>query len=147
MDPNMPGARALEIGVLIVEDRPALKQGLRMRLAAETDLRVIGEASDCKAALRLMETQCPDIVLMDAEAPSLNGHAMLGALRSVCQKTPVILLTLNDDATMRARAADVGVAALVSKSAPLDALPSTIRQALRESFARETEPRDEADLG
>ncbi len=116
------------IRLLVVEDQRVLQKGLHMRLTAEPDLSVVGEASDCVAALDLTTSLCPDVVLVDVEPSRLETGATENALRSICRQVPVIILGLHDDARMQARAEAAGAAAFVTKSMPADSLPSMIRQ-------------------
>jgi two-component system response regulator NreC len=115
------------IRLLIVESRTAVRKGLHMRLAAESDLSVIGEASDAQTAVDMSAALHPDVVLMDVEMP--HGDATANALCLICQRTPVIILSMHDDALTRARATEAGAAAFVAKSMPAEILLATIRQA------------------
>ena len=116
------------IRLLIVEDQPAVRQGLHMRLSAEPDFSVIGEASDGEAALALVSGLCPDVVVMDVEMPHLDGIATTRALLLVCPSTEVIILSLHDDEITQAHAKGAGAAAFVAKSMPSETLLTTIRQ-------------------
>ena len=98
-----------------------------MRLAAESDLSVIGDASDAQTAVDMSAALHPDVVLMDVEMP--HDDATANALDLICQQAPVIiLLSMHDDALTRARAKEAGAAAFVAKSMPADTLLSAIRQ-------------------
>ena len=114
--------------VLLVENRPAVRVGLQLMLAAEPDLCVIGEASDGEVALDLAASLRPDIVLMDVDMPRKDGIATTSALRMVCPQASVIILSFHDDARTRLLAEDAGAAAFVAKSMPADALLAAIRQ-------------------
>ena len=116
------------IRLLIVEDQPAVRQGLHMRLSAEPDFSVIGEASDGEAALALVGGLCPDVVVMDVEMPYLDGIATTRALLLVCPSTEVVILSLHDDEITQAQAKKAGAAAFVAKSMPSETLLTTIRQ-------------------
>jgi DNA-binding NarL/FixJ family response regulator len=116
------------IRLLIVEDQPAVRKGLLMRLAAEPDLLVVGEAPDGAAALDVAACLCPDVVLIDIEMPDMDGIATASALRSIYPHASVIILSMHDDALTRSRAKEAGVAAFVGKSMPADTLLTTIRQ-------------------
>ncbi|MCU0502947.1 MAG: response regulator transcription factor, partial [Anaerolineae bacterium] len=85
-----------------------------MRLSAEPDFSVIGEASDGEAALALAGGLCPDVVVMDVEMPYLDGIATTRALRLVCPSAEVIVLSLHDDEITRAHAKKAGAAAFVA---------------------------------
>jgi pilus assembly protein CpaE len=116
------------IRLLIVEDQLDVRRGLQMRLAAETDFSVIGEATDGQAALDLTTSLRPDVVLMDVDMPRLDGIATASTLRLMCPQTSVIMLSFQDDALTRRLAEQAGAAAFVAKSMPADTLLTTIRQ-------------------
>jgi len=99
-----------------------------MRLAAEPDLMVIGEAADGETALELAQKLYPDVVLMDVELPGMDGIATTSALRSVCPGVTVIMLSIHDDAHTRMCAENAGAMAFVPKSALADMLLAAIRQ-------------------
>ena len=116
------------IRLLIVDDQPAVRKGLHMRLGVEPDLSVIGEAPDGEAALDLAQALCPDVVLMDVEMPRMDGVTAASALHAICPCASVIMLSIHDDARTRARAEDAGAVAFVAKSMPTDMLLAMIRQ-------------------
>jgi DNA-binding NarL/FixJ family response regulator len=129
------------IRVLIVEDSPFVRKALHMRLTAEADLSVIGEAAGGEAALELAASLLPDVVLVDVEMPHMDGIATLTALHRICPQAAVIILSVYDDAPTRARANAAGAAAFVAKSMSPDTLLTAIRQAARlRSLAAETAP-------
>ena len=116
------------IRLLIVDDQPAVRQGLHMRLAAEADLCVVGKALDGEAALGLAQSLCPDVGLMDVEMPHMDGLVAASALRAICPHASVVMLSIHDDAYTRAQAEHAGAAAFVTKSVPADVLLATIRR-------------------
>ncbi len=117
------------ITVLLVDDQPGVRRGLRMRLAVEPDLRVVGEAEDGEAAVALAAALCPDVVLMDVEMPRLDGIAATTAVRSVAPQSAVVMLSLYGDRLTQARAQAAGAVAFVEKHAGEPALVTAIRQA------------------
>jgi DNA-binding NarL/FixJ family response regulator len=120
------GERARMIRLLIVESQPAVRKGLHMRLSAESDLSVVGDASDGQTAVDLIAALHPDIVLVDVEMP--RSDATANTLGLICQQAPVIILSMHDDAFTRTCAKEAGAAAFVAKSMPAEALLATIRQ-------------------
>ena len=69
------------INVLIVDDDPLVREGLRMLLALDRSLLVVGEAATCAEALRQTQFRHPDVVLLDLELTADRGFALLGELR------------------------------------------------------------------
>jgi DNA-binding NarL/FixJ family response regulator len=103
------------ITVLLVDDRPAVRRGLRMRLEMEPDVIVLGEASDGRAAVELAATLHPDVVVMDIEMPGMDGLTAANALRRLSPESAVIILTLYDSEDARRRAREAGAAAFIAK--------------------------------
>jgi len=102
--------------VLIVDDQPAVRLGLRMQLALDPDLTVIGEACCGEEALELAAMLQPDLVLMDIVMPGMGG---LVATERLVHQTPdckVVILTIQDDFETRERAKMAGAAAFVAKA-------------------------------
>ncbi len=119
------------IRLLVVDDQPAVRKGLRMRLAAEPDLAVVGEAGDGEAALTMAQALHPDIVLMDLAMPRMDGVAATELLRDISRQTRVICLSIYDDEATQDRATAAGAAAFVSKRVQSEALIAAIRNVAR----------------
>lgn len=119
------------IRVLLADDEPVVRRGLRARFQLEPDLLVVGEASTGAEALRLAQRLTPDVVLMDVEMPGMNGIAATAALRGVVPSCAVVILTIHDDVQTQARALAAGAAAFVEKRGSPDALMAAIRRAAR----------------
>lgn len=117
------------IRLLIVDDRPAIRQGLRMCLALEPDIALVGEAGDGKTGLALAQTLRPDVVLMDIAMPGMDGITAAAALRTLVPEIAVIVHTIHDSPATRARAVNAGAAALVAKGLCPEKLVPTIREA------------------
>jgi len=122
------GAGIRPIRVLLVDDRPTVQTGLKIWLSLESDLEVVGEASDGSEAISLTQALRPDVVLMDVEMPGMDGISATAALRSVAPRSAVVILTLHDDAATRTRAREAGAAAFVAKHQMEETLLAEIRR-------------------
>jgi DNA-binding NarL/FixJ family response regulator len=122
-----PG-HARRIRVLLVDDQPVIRRGLRMWLELDPEIEIAGEASDGHEAVRAAAAIRPDVVLMDVEMPGLDGIAATAALRATCPETAVIVQSLHEDAPTRARALAAGAVAFVGKGTGEGELLSIIRR-------------------
>lgn len=102
------------IKVLLVDDRPSIRQGLQMRFALESDLMVVGEAGD--------------VVVMDVEMPSMDGIQATQKVRAMAPASAVVMLSIHEDPATQARCRAAGAAAFVTKQQSPETLLSTIRQ-------------------
>ena len=116
------------IGVLLVDDRPTVRRGLRMWLEIEPEVSVVGEAADGEEAVSLAEKLRPDVVLMDVKMPGVDGIEATGKLQAVDPCIAVVILSLYDDIDTRARARNAGATAFVAKHRIKPELLVTIRR-------------------
>jgi DNA-binding NarL/FixJ family response regulator len=117
------------IRLLVADNEPSVRQGLRMALGLEPDMTVVGEAADGRAALALAALTHPDVIVMDLEMPGMDGAAATTALHAADESPPVVMLSIHYDAANRLRALAAGAAAYVDKGAGLDPLLAAIRGA------------------
>jgi two-component system response regulator NreC len=116
-----------KIRVLIVDDHAIVRQGIRLILTGQADLEVVAEAEDGGDALRLIEQQRPDVVLMDLAMPGING---LQATREIGKRWPdirVIALTVHDDEEYLFEMITAGASGYVLKGADPADLVDAIR--------------------
>jgi DNA-binding NarL/FixJ family response regulator len=117
------------IRVLLVDDQPAVRQGLQIRLVLEPDVEVVGEAGDGAGAISLAQSLRPDVILMDVRMPGMDGISAVRTLRAVAPESAVVILSLYDDASTRAGAEEAGAAAFVAKHQVEETLLAAIRRA------------------
>jgi len=122
------GADTRTIRLLLVDDQPAIRRGLRIWLALDPKIEVVGEASDGAEAITLARALRPDVVLMDVEMPGMDGISATAALRSVVPQSAVVILTLYDDAATRTLAREAGAAAFVAKHQMEETLLAEVRR-------------------
>jgi DNA-binding NarL/FixJ family response regulator len=89
-----------ELRIVIAEDHPFFRDGLRTALEKEAGLRVVGEASDGIAALRCIETLRPDVAVLDIGLPAMDGCAVARKLREQKLAVEIVFLTISDDEDM-----------------------------------------------
>lgn len=117
------------IRLVLVDDQATVRNGLMMRLLLEPDITVVGEASNGKEALALVQQLRPDVVLMDIEMSDMDGITASVALHTVIPQTAVVMLSIHSDRTTRARAFAAGAVAFIEKRGSALELISAIRQA------------------
>jgi len=110
--------------ILLADDEPNVRYGLRVLLEERSDVEVVGEAADAEALLAEVEAVCPDLLLLSWGLPGPQGANLLSALRRVCDDLYVIVLSGRPEA--RQAALDAGANAFVSKVEPPERLLAAI---------------------
>lgn len=116
------------IRVLVVDDEPAVRRGLTMRLMLEADVLVIGEAANGEVALRLAEDLQPDVIVMDVRMPVMDGITATRILAGRKGNVPIIALSLYDDTATVDSTLNAGASAFIPKSKVDSLLVDTIRR-------------------
>ncbi|GAI44175.1 unnamed protein product [marine sediment metagenome] len=84
----------MSITVLLADDHGVLRDGLRLLLEAQHDIRVIADAANGRDAVRQVVKLCPDVVIMDIAMPELNGIEATRQIHEVCPSAPVVILSI-----------------------------------------------------
>jgi NarL family two-component system response regulator LiaR len=119
------------ISVLIADDHPFVRHGLRTYLETLDDLEVVGEASDGSEAVELAGQLLPEVVLMDLVMPELDGVEATRAIRAASPSTKVIVLTSFDDDEKVFPAIKAGAAGYLLKDVHPAELAEAVRKASR----------------
>lgn len=120
------------IRILLVDDEPQIRRGLRMRLELEPDVAVVAEAANGAAAVEMAARLKPQVVLMDLEMPVMNGILATSEIRRQTPSSAVVVLSLHDYPEMISMAEAAGAYAFVPKHRINDDLLNAIRSAASE---------------
>lgn len=86
-----------KISVLIADDHPMLRQGLKQILELERDIVVVAQATDGNEAVRYAEEYKPDVILMDINMPGVNGLQAIDEIKQKKLSSKIIVLTIHED--------------------------------------------------
>ena len=117
----------MAIRVLIVDDHPMVRRGLKSLLSSYPDIEIVGEAGDGLIALDKAVQLAPDIILLDIQMPELDGVEVAQRLRRAAPAAKVIALTAFDNQEYVFNAIQAGVYAYLLKSTSDDTLVEAIR--------------------
>jgi DNA-binding NarL/FixJ family response regulator len=116
-----------EIKIVIVEDHPLFRQGLRRVLEIESDLKVVAELDDGEQAVDQVPALRPDVVVMDINLPKVNGLQATRQITAACEQVRVIVLTAYHDDEQLFHALKAGAAAYYPKQVDPRTLVTAIR--------------------
>ncbi len=117
------------IRLLISDDHPVVRAGLRGMLSAEPDFEVVGEATNGAEAVALTGELRPDIVLMDLRMPEIDGVTAISQIKEEYPETQVLVLTTYESDADILRAIETGATGYLLKDAPREELFAAIRTA------------------
>ena len=116
--------------VLIVDDHPVVRQGLRYLLENADDLTVCGEAETAKDARTAIERLHPDVLICDISLSQVDGIELVRSLRAHYPQLPILVLSALDEAIYSARMLALGVSGYIMKQASTDQLLASLRRVL-----------------
>jgi len=128
-DPG-PQSRTSPIRLLIADDHALVREGLQAMLESESDLEIVGEAADGREAIELCRCLCPDLVLMDARMPKVDGLAATRAIKSEDPDTIVLMLTAYGSPDYLREAVRAGASGYVVKDVTKHDLVRNVRGVL-----------------
>lgn len=116
--------------VLIVDDHPVIRQGLKALINAEDDLEVCGDASDPDTGLDAVEELRPDVAVVDLSYDGLSGIGFIKDLKARHPKLPVLVLSVHDELFYASRVLRAGAMGYVMKGEISDRVVDSIRRVL-----------------
>ena len=119
----------MSVRVLLVDDHRIMREGLRALLASEPDIEIVGEAPDGRAALDLVRTLIPDVVVMDVGMPELNGVEATRQIRAENGNVKLIALSTHADKRYVHHMLEAGAAGYVLKIGAHNELLRAVRAA------------------
>jgi DNA-binding NarL/FixJ family response regulator len=132
--PPDPGKQTIR--VLIVEDQPLVRKGLRMRMNLESDLDVVGEAETGQRAISMVDHLKPDVVVMDIEMPVMDGLQATEIIHARHPQIIILILSIHCETIYKVRAFQAGATAFVEKVGGAVALIREIRSAVQRKGAQ-----------
>jgi len=123
-----PAKEPQKIRVVLVDDHPIVREGLRKLLELEDDIAVVGEAENGRQALDIIEETNPDVLLLDLKMPGMDGITALQTLQHSPRKTRIIILTASEDKNEWVQAMKLGCSGIVVKQTQPDLIVKSIRK-------------------
>ncbi len=126
--PELRENRKGTVRILIADDHPIVRDGLKKLLQLEDDFDIVGEAGDGREVLDRVRELDPDVLLLDLRMPNLDGLATLQALQQTNKRTRVIVLTASEDKNEFVQAMKLGCSGIVLKQTAPDLIVKSIRK-------------------
>ncbi|MEJ7848825.1 MAG: response regulator transcription factor [Pyrinomonadaceae bacterium] len=119
-----------EIRLIIADDHPIMRQGLKQIIEIEPNLKVVGEAGNGSDALAMIEELKPDAAILDVDMPHQDGFQVARALFAKKNPVAIIFLTIHSEEQMFHAALDLGAKGYVLKDSAIDDIVTAINEAV-----------------
>lgn len=116
--------------IVIVDDHPLLRKGLSTVINQTSDLAVVGEAEDAKAAIELITAIRPDLVIVDISLPGVDGIELITTIKMHQADLPSLVVSMHDEFLFAERALSAGARGYIMKQEALDKILVAIRRIL-----------------
>jgi two-component system, NarL family, response regulator DegU len=120
-----------EINILIVDDHPIFRRGLRNIIELEKNMHVLGDVADGEAAIEFLKDHKVDVVILDLDMPRMNGLEFAQVVGKKNIQIEIIVLTMHKEEQLFNRAMDLGVRGFVSKENAASEIPEGIRAVVK----------------
>jgi DNA-binding NarL/FixJ family response regulator len=116
-----------EITIIIADDHPIVRQGMRQTIESEPDLKIVAEAEDGKQALEVVKKFQPQIAILDIEMPELDGFEVVREIKACNLATEIIFLTIHRDELSFNEAIDIGAKGYILKQSAVESIVTCLR--------------------
>jgi DNA-binding NarL/FixJ family response regulator len=116
------------VRIVIADDHPIVRDGLKKLLLLEDDFEIVGEAGDGREVIEKVQALDPDVLLLDLRMPNLDGLSALQSLQQTNKRTRVIVLTASEDKNEFEQAMTLGCSGIVLKQTAPDLIVKSIRK-------------------
>ncbi len=113
--------------VMVVDDHALFRRGLEMVLGQESDIELVGEASDGAEAIQRATELMPDVVLMDVRMPRRSGIEAAGEIKELLPHVKILMLTISDEEADLYDAIKAGASGYLLKEIPIEEVADAIR--------------------
>jgi DNA-binding NarL/FixJ family response regulator len=117
----------MKLRIVLVDDHAVVREGLKRLLEGQSDIDIVGEASDGREAIDRIVTLQPDVAVMDVSMGLISGAQATREVRQRCPKTKVLALTVHEDRSYMHEMLEAGAAGYLLKRAAGDELVGAIR--------------------
>ena len=117
----------MAIRILITDDHPIVREGLRIILGTYQDMTVVGEAANGIEALHMIPLCNPDVALVDISMPGMSGIELIGRIRAEHPQLPMLVLSMHQEEQFAVRALKLGASGYLTK----DCAPEQLAEAIR----------------
>lgn len=125
--PGETPLRSRPTPILLADDHPTFRLGLKQIVGSDDSFSIIGEAGDGEVALDLIREQSPEIAVVDWDMPGMNGLDLVKHVRSEQLPTQIIILTMHDTESLVTAAVDAGVSGFVLKDNAIEDILDGLR--------------------
>ncbi len=114
--------------ILIVDDHPAVREGLAVRISSQPDLEVCGQAADTAEAMQLVAAVCPDVVVVDIQLKTSNGLDLIGRIKAHDKSIRILVWSMYPDGLYAQRALHAGALGYINKEQTTGNIVEAVRR-------------------
>ena len=118
---------AAQLRIVMADDHPVVRQGLRQMIEADKALSIVAEAGDGQTAFALIEQHWPDVAVLDIDMPQMDGFAVVRAMQRKNLAVEVVFLTMHSEEEIFQAAMDLGVKGYVLKDSAVTDIVQSIK--------------------